>query len=167
MIVYKATNRLNGKIYIGQSQQPLQERIKGHFRFSRYKEGGAFQKAMREYGSNNFKWEVLRICDNIESLNAFEQYYILYYDSMNSGYNRTSGGLNCKISKKTKEKLKQANLNRIRMKIKTKQVSIPIAHDVWQDLLKIKTRTGNSLVSIIRTAIDVYLKLQKDSKSDN
>ncbi len=50
---------------------------------------------------------------------------------------------------------------------KIKQVSVPINHNTWIELLKIKKRTGNSLVSIIRTAIDIYLKLQKDSKSDN
>ena len=41
---------------------------------------------------------------------------------------------------------------------KMKQVSVPIPHGVWIRLLKIKRRTGNSLVSIIRTAIDEYLE---------
>ena len=50
---------------------------------------------------------------------------------------------------------------------KIKQISVPIAYNTWSRLLKIKKRTNNSLVSIIRTAIDVYLKLQEDSKSDN
>ncbi len=159
MIIYKATNRINGKIYIGQSQHSLQDRIKGHFRLSRYKEGGVFQKAIREYGENNFRWQVICLCPNINSLDEREQYYIAFYDSMNTGYNNTSGGKNYKTSKKTKERLKQSNLNRIKMKKdKTKQVSVPIDYEVWTKLLIIKKRTGNSLVSIIRTAIDEYLQ---------
>lgn len=47
---------------------------------------------------------------------------------------------------------------------KMKQISVPIPHEVWTRLLEIKKRTGNSLVSIIRTAVDIYLKLQEDSK---
>ena len=44
-----------------------------------------------------------------------------------------------------------------------KQVSVPITNSVWRKLLEIKKRTGNSLVSIIRIAIDEYLK-DVDSK---
>ena len=41
---------------------------------------------------------------------------------------------------------------------------VPVTPEVAERLEKIKKRTGNSIISIIRTAIDIYLKLQKDSK---
>lgn len=50
------------------------------------------------------------------------------------------------------------------MKDKIKQISVPITYEVWVRLLAIKKRTNNSLVSIVRTAIDIYLNLQEDSK---
>ncbi len=159
MIIYKATNLINGKVYIGQTIKSLEDRIKGHLRFSQYKEGSVFQKAIKEYGTNNFKWEVICVCPDINSLNEREQYYVAFYDSMNNGYNRTSGGINnYKVSDKTIEKLKQANLNRMKINVKMKQVSVPINLNIWLELLKIKKNTGNCLVSTIRFAIDEYLK---------
>lgn len=164
MIIYKATNQINGKIYIGQSQKSLKNRIKGHVVFSNNNNYGVFQKAIKKYGVDNFRWQVICICPDIDSLNEREQYYIAFYDSMNNGYNRTSGGINYKMSDETREKLKQSNLSRMKLKTTMKQIPIQINNNVWQKLLAIKERTGNSLVSIIRVAIDEFLKLQQDNK---
>ncbi len=107
MIVYKATNQINGKVYIGQTTRVLPQRISHHLWNANNNDNNYFHNAINKYGIKNFKWEIIRICDNIESLNAFEQYYILYYDSINSGYNLTSGGLNYIVSEKTKEKYRK------------------------------------------------------------
>ena len=51
---------------------------------------------------------------------------------------------------------------------KMKQISVPIPHEAWLRLLEIKKRTGNSLVSIIRVAIDEYLdkKIQTNQQGN-
>ena len=49
------------------------------------------------------------------------------------------------------------------MSNKMKQVSVPIPYKTWHKLLEVKKNTGNSLVSIIRTAIAEYLK-REDAK---
>ncbi|MEE9573043.1 MAG: GIY-YIG nuclease family protein [Candidatus Neomarinimicrobiota bacterium] len=110
MIIYKATNLINGKVYIGQTTKTLTERMEGHIE----KAGGYsqtyFQRSIIEHGVDNFKWEVICICPNIDSLNEQEQYYIALYDSMNNGYNRTSGGVYYKMSDARKEEIRQTKL---------------------------------------------------------
>ncbi len=114
MIVYKATNNVNGKMYIGQTVKTLEYRRKKHNKS--VKEGNCpyFYRALLKYGKDNFKWEVICICPNVDILNEQEQYYIAFYNSMNEriGYNLTSGGLNCVVSGRTKEKCRQASLGK-------------------------------------------------------
>ena len=105
MIVYKATNLINNKVYIGQTIYDLNSRRKSHTKQSSLKNGNNyFKNAINKYGVDEFKWEVIRICNNVNELNVWEQYYILYYNSINDGYNLQSGGLNYIASESTKEK---------------------------------------------------------------
>jgi len=107
MIIYITKNRINNKVYIGQTTRTLGIRQKEHIWESNSNCDYYLAKAIRKHGSNNFIWKILRYCDNIESLNAFEQYYILYYNSTNkeNGYNLQSGGLNYSYSNSTKQKM--------------------------------------------------------------
>ena len=104
---------MNGKVYIGQSIRSLDKRKADHIK-SINSYGFSFQNALRKYGINGFKWQVICICPNIDSLNEQEQYYITFYNSMDrtQGYNLTSGGKNYTVSEETKEKLRQANLGK-------------------------------------------------------
>ncbi len=111
MIIYKATNEVNGKVYVGQTTQPLKNRMVAHISKSRCS-NTCFAKAICKYGIDNFKWETLQICKDIDELNEREQYYILYYGSFGGGYNCNGGGRNYITSDITKEKLRQINLGR-------------------------------------------------------
>jgi len=112
MIIYKATNLINGKVYIGQTKSQLVRRKNQHIYTAMHSSKLYFHNAIRKYGKDNFDWSVVRVCDNIDEMNVFEQYYILYYDSMNNGYNLTSGGLNWIRTKETRRKLSLANSHR-------------------------------------------------------
>lgn len=92
--IYKITNKLNNKCYIGQSKD-IYVRIKKHLSKT-YEVNSAqysFQiyQALRKYGIGNFKVEVLEECD-ADVLNEREIYWIQYYDSFKNGYNATLGG---------------------------------------------------------------------------
>lgn len=104
MIIYKATNLVNGRIYIGQTIEPLRKRLTKHLCEANGRRTTYFHKALHKYGIENFKWQVICICPNINSLNAQESYYIAHYQSnvLNVGYNLTSGGDNCQVSDETK-----------------------------------------------------------------
>lgn len=95
MLIYKATNKINGKIYIGQTHKSLEERKMCHKHDSKNIDT-YFYRAIRKYGWDNFSWEIVE--DNIpteEELNNKEKYYIQKYDCFDNkekGYNTTSGG---------------------------------------------------------------------------
>lgn len=92
--IYKITNLINGKIYIGQSVD-INKRWRQHKRNSRIK-GREYDKylykAFRKYGLENFSFEVIEECSR-ELLNEKETYYIQYYKTNDEtfGYNETSG----------------------------------------------------------------------------
>ena len=95
MGIYKITNRINGKIYIGQSIH-IEKRFRQHQTESYY-QGKHYNKilyqAIRKYGLENFTFEILEECSQ-DMLNEKEIYWIKYYDSYNNGYNATLGGEN-------------------------------------------------------------------------
>ena len=94
--IYKYTNKINGKIYIGQSSDII-ARKSSHRNQSLY--GGKdmncpFHLAIKKYGIDNFDFEIIEECDK-SLLNEREQYWIEYYNSYNNGYNATTSGNHC------------------------------------------------------------------------
>jgi group I intron endonuclease len=116
MIIYKATNIVNGKVYIGKTTTSLHIRKQAHFRSAFKKESNYyFHKALRKYGKDSFYWEILYKNDNIliNDLGIIEQYYITLYKSFyDNGYNMTLGGsgpTGWVPTKETREKISNAN----------------------------------------------------------
>lgn len=102
MIIYKTTNLVNGKIYIGQQSYMKNKYYLGS--------GNIIKRAINKYGKNNFKKEIIEDCKNQDELNEREIYWINALDSTNKeiGYNITFGGggaLGIKASKETKYKI--------------------------------------------------------------
>lgn len=92
--IYKITNQLNGKIYIGQTIRKPEYRWYEHINNaynSNRRDKMAITQAIAKYGEENFQFEVIEECDN-NQLNEREQYYIHYYHSLQDGYNSTPGG---------------------------------------------------------------------------
>ena len=91
--IYKITNKVNGKSYIGQTVQSVKERFYQHCatKCSQAILNMVIHKAITKYGKSNFTIEVI---EEVESanLNDRERYWIRYYDSYNNGYNSTEGG---------------------------------------------------------------------------
>lgn len=87
-IIYKITNKVNGKSYIGQTRYTIEFRWKQH---QHKKDNTYFHNAIHKYGIENFSIEILEEC-NIEDLNSKEIFYIAKYDTFNNGYNLTIGG---------------------------------------------------------------------------
>lgn len=86
-IIYKATNLLTNKIYIGQTIKSINERRKSHLYSARTDSPYKFHKAIRKYGSKQFKWEIVdEGIDHIQ-LNRLEEFYIIKHDCVENGYN--------------------------------------------------------------------------------
>lgn len=89
--IYKATNLINGKCYIGQALS-FRERVWEHLRLSP-REDCNFHDAIREFGKNNFDWEILETVNSHDEALERERYYIEYYDTYHNGYNMNKGGV--------------------------------------------------------------------------
>ena len=91
MIIYKTTNLINNKIYIGKDEKNNPNYLGS---------GIIFKKALKKYGRINFKKEILESCNNLDYLYEREIYWIekLNARDPNIGYNIASGGKNCKIN---------------------------------------------------------------------
>ncbi len=92
--IYKITNKINGKCYIGQSND-IKRRFAQHkspYEWGRNPESHLY-RAFQCYGMENFSFEVIEECSE-EQLNDREMYWIEYYHSMvkYDGYNLNSGG---------------------------------------------------------------------------
>jgi len=91
-IIYKATNKINGKSYIGQTLYPLNIRISQHKHEAiRKADNNYFHKAIRKYGVENFEWETLGEYP-VKELNNIEIKTIEKYNTCGEGYNLTTGG---------------------------------------------------------------------------
>lgn len=94
--IYKITNKINNKIYIGASKN-IEKRWKEHqWKYlqnnkSNHEYDKALYRAFRKYGITNFLFEVLEET-KIEDLFEKEKYYIAYFNSYEKGYNETYGG---------------------------------------------------------------------------
>ena len=90
--IYKITNDINDKIYIGQTINSIEYRFRSHINETNNSDKqNKFHQALLELGINHFKVEQIEECPN-EQLNEREQYWIQYYDSVNNGYNTSWGG---------------------------------------------------------------------------
>lgn len=108
-IIYKIENKVNGKVYIGQTRQPLCRRKGEHvYRFTHKVRDYLIYKAFTKYGLESFTWEVLETCKDYDQLNEAEVAWIAKFSSYHRGYNMTPGGegvtgsARAKISKKLK-----------------------------------------------------------------
>lgn len=97
--IYKITNQINQKIYIGKTNNPI-KRFKTHYN---PKSNSVIAKAIQKYGKDNFKFEIIEVIQFLEKptdidiilyLNAREMFYISKFKSNDNkcGYNRTNGG---------------------------------------------------------------------------
>ena len=85
MIIYKITNLINDKIYVGQQN---------HNKSNYYGSGKLLKQAILKYGKHNFKKETLQICDSVDDLDKYEIYWIKELNATDRkiGYNICDGG---------------------------------------------------------------------------
>lgn len=111
MIIYKITNKINGKYYIGQTTQGIERRWKDHCKNSNK---SAISLAIKKHGKENFFIESIVKCDSVEEMNKRETMCIKVLNSLApNGYNIEVGGKNRNMAESTKKKLSKINKNTI------------------------------------------------------
>ena len=110
MIIYKTTNKINNKFYIGKDKCNNPKYIGS---------GINLKKAIKKYGKCNFEKEILEYCNSLSELNEREIYWIKELDAIRHGYNLTEGGdggntLNEKTSEELNEIKKKHSISAIK-----------------------------------------------------
>ena len=90
--IYKISNTINDKLYIGVTTRAIEERFQEHK--SRIEERNSIHlyQAMEKYGRDKFQIELICTANSREEMFEKEKYYIQYYNSYNNGYNMTLSG---------------------------------------------------------------------------
>lgn len=107
--IYKYTNTINNKVYIGQTSLALEQRAKKDGKG--YIHCKSFYDAILKYGWPSFKLEILEQVDNNSIADEREQFYIKLFNSTNPdfGYNIDFGGCIGKIrAEQTKQKISES-----------------------------------------------------------
>jgi group I intron endonuclease len=108
MIIYKTTNIINGKYYIGKDINNSE-----HYLGS----GVLLKRAIKKYGKENFIKEILEHCETLDVLDKREKFWIKELNSISLGYNLTDGGTGGDTF------TKNINKEEIRQKLKKRIVS--------------------------------------------
>jgi group I intron endonuclease len=105
--IYKITNTINNKVYIGQSID-IERRWKKESKLNGINQH--LRSSFQKYGIENFKFEVLVECEDVD-LDRLEIYWIDFYNSTDRtcGYNKNSGGSNGIPNEETRKKQSDAH----------------------------------------------------------
>lgn len=156
MIVYKITNTINGKCYIGITAKPLQVRWMAHLTEMRQGNKRTLYNAFRKYGCEKFVAEQIDCAASAEELSLLEKQYIKNFNSFGSGgYNMCAGGigpLGLVHSEETRNKIKAAVKNKppiteeTRAKIKTALIGNKIsAESLQKRVQKLRGQTRSAM----------------------
>lgn len=91
--IYLATNRINGKQYVGKTERSMEDRRRDHLKDSLKSPRLPFQRALRKYGADSFDWDIIQESNCPGELNRLEVESIVWFGSkVPNGYNMTDGG---------------------------------------------------------------------------
>jgi hypothetical protein len=170
LIIYKITNNINGKIYIGQTTLSIKIRWKQHC--SRHKDQ-VIQRAIRKYGKKNFTIEEIDGANSLSELNYLEQHYIYIHNSkVPHGYNVKNGGLRGSHSEETRKKMSAAHIGlEYNITKESRDKLIQRNKDlVWTEEMKAKiskVHKNNTYGKGLKRSNEVREKMAKDRKGFN
>lgn len=155
--IYKITNDINDKLYIGQTKYSIDKRFKEHCfdAFKNKNKNIPLYSAMKEYGIDHFHIEIIEETNNP---NEREMYWIDQLGSFSYGYNATKGGCGRKIF----------NYDEIYNELKTTPYPIEVAKqfgccvDIVYDIAKqhnidVKNKSNDKLIALSKS-VSCYRK---------
>ena len=118
MIIYKITNKINGKLYIGQTTRTIERRFRDHCTSSK----SAISLAISKYGKENFSIEVIYEASSLEELNIKEIEFIKQFNSISpNGYNLREGGDNSSFGEETRKRMSESAKRKPKMTEDTRE----------------------------------------------
>ena len=137
MIIYKITNKINNKVYIGLTTESIEKRWRTH-KSSVGKKNHPLYNSMKKHGVCNFCVEKIDSADNIEKLGELERFYIQKYKSNDSkyGYNITAGGEHNQLDANPKAKLTLEDVINIRKLYEKSELNCKQAYELYKEKIK-------------------------------
>jgi len=160
MVIYKTTNKTNGKYYIGQDANNDPKYLGS---------GKILKRAIKKYGVENFSKEILEVCADKDELNVKEVFWIAKLSGTTIGYNITDGGggslglihtdeAKSKMSNSTSGKRNPMYGKTIRDAWRDKGLSEDEIEDKWSDWLitrsKLSSGQNNGMYGVSRFGSD-------------
>lgn len=138
--IYKIQNKINGKIYIGQSND-IKRRFSEHkYRTPRFRL--AIDWAIVKYGIDNFDFSVIEECKE-EELDEKESYWIKKFNSKEEGYNFSDGGENnSRGSNNGRAKIKEEDVIIIRKAYSNHERQKEVYNKCFKDKISFLTFQG-------------------------
>ncbi len=125
MIIYKITNILNNKSYVGQTIRSIEKRWAQHC--SNKEQCVLIHQAICKYGKNNFIVEQIDSATSLEELNKKETEHILSNNTLSpNGYNLNTGGGNRRWSEESKQRMSQSHSGKTLDEEHKKNISISV-----------------------------------------
>jgi len=148
MVIYKTTNLVNGKQYIGRDS---------HNNPNYLGSGVLLQRAISKYGKDNFKKEIIEECLSLENLIRREEYWLDYYDAGNNPmfYNVHNKGNGYSVSgekhpmygkepsEETRQKISKANRGQKRTDETKRKISQALTGRKISEETRIKNRNSH------------------------
>lgn len=157
MYIYKTTNLLNGKVYIGKAENQPDNYLGS---------GKILKRAIKKYGIDSFSREIIEYCKSRNALNEREIYWIEKFNSTNPniGYNITKGG----TGGNTYENLSEAQMDEIKKKISDAMTNREFTEEHKKSLSEsAKSRKGNKPNPLKGKSYDDYMPLEKAQEVKN
>lgn len=154
MIIYKTTNLINGKIYIGQDTNNDPNYLGS---------GKIIKESIKKYGKSNFTKETLEVCKSIEDLNEREIYWISFFNSTDNkiGYNILKGGLGSNGFKQSPEAIEKIKENNNSDRFKEIMSSPEVSSKISEGQLKSKKKKE------LHASVEYREKMSKSLKDRN
>lgn len=91
--IYRATNLITGKSYIGRTTSALNKRLSWHYSNAKKRQHkhNKFFDALLEFGVFDWEWDILETTNDKEKSYKLEEFYIQKYDAIENGYNTKPG----------------------------------------------------------------------------
>ena len=125
LFIYKTTNMINGKYYIGQHKT---NNIEDNYLGSGY----ALIRAIKKYGKHNFKREIIAFANSQEELNELENSILNNHYQDDDCYNLIAGGNCTGYSEETRRKMSESAKNRIVSK-ETREIHSKQSKKMWEN----------------------------------
>lgn len=175
--VYKITNKITGKVYIGITNQGAGTRYRHHWYEARIGEPAPIHRSMAKYGEENFTLEIIDFADTCDELKDKEKYWIKQYDSNNreKGYNLTEGGdgtFGRLHSEETKDKIRQKAIGRkaseeTKKKMSEAQSKYKDAHRAHADAIRLLNQKAIVVYDLEGNIIEEFDNTKKCAEKYN